>query len=252
MLGIAMGFAISNKIPFVSGFSIFVTGRAWEFIRLICHDKLNVKIVVTHAGIVGEDGSTHNALEDLSLMATLPNLHVLVPADNHEFVQMLKTSLITNGPFYIRLPRGSLPKVHTEDYSFKLGLPDVLKEGKDICIIGTGTGTSLALDAANLIEKELDINVKVVNLSTIKPINEIALIKELKRVKAALIIEEHNIYCGIGSIIARIISKEVHIPLEFVGINEEFGESGPRSKLLEKIGLDPKNICLKVKTLLKR
>jgi len=112
MLGTALGFAISGKIPIVSGFSIFTTGRAWEFIRLACHDNLNLKIIVTHGGLVGEDGSTHNALEDLSIMSTLPNLTILVPADRIELVQMLEYALNTNGPFYIRLPRGSFPKIH--------------------------------------------------------------------------------------------------------------------------------------------
>ena len=118
MLGTALGFAISGKIPVVSGFSIFTTGRAWEFIRFVCHDKLNVKIITTHGGIVGEDGSTHNALEDLSIMAILPNLTVLVPADNIELVQLLDNAFNIEGPFYIRLPRESFPKIHDENYKF--------------------------------------------------------------------------------------------------------------------------------------
>ena len=121
MLGSAIGFAISGKTPVVSGFSIFTTGRAWEFIRLASHDNLNVKIITTHGGIVGEDGSTHNALQDLSLMSTLPNLNVLVPVDNIELVEMLEFAFNMEGPFYIRLPRDSFPKIHDEDYKFYIG-----------------------------------------------------------------------------------------------------------------------------------
>ena len=138
LLGTALGFAVSGKIPVVSGFTIFTTGRAWEFIRVACHDKLNVKIITTHGGIVGEDGSTHNAFEDLSLMSILPNLTVLLPADNVELIHILKYAFETTGPFYIRLPRTSFPKIHDDHYKFTLGEPDVLIDGNDICLIGTG------------------------------------------------------------------------------------------------------------------
>ncbi|MFX1443319.1 MAG: transketolase family protein [Promethearchaeota archaeon] len=251
MVGTALGFAISGKIPIVSGFSIFTTGRAWEFIRFACHDKLNVKIIVTHGGIVGEDGSTHNALEDLSLMTTLPYLTVLVPVDNIELIQILDYAVNTEGPFYIRLPRGSFPKIHNEDFKFSIGTPDVLKKGKDICLIGTGYGSVLGLNSASQIENELNLSVKVINLSTIKPIYEDKLINEINDMKAIVIIEEHNIYCGIGSILARIISEKKIIPMRFIGITNSFGQSGNREKILNEHGLNVKYIKNQVEILSK-
>ena len=251
MLGTALGFAISGKIPVVSGFTIFTIGRAWEFIRLACHDKLNVKIITTHGGFVGEDGSTHNALEDLSIMATLPNLNILVPADTIELKQMLECALDTNGPFYIRLPRDSFDKIHDEDYIFTIGKPDILKNGDDICLIGIGYGSSLGLKSVPIIEDKFKISVKVINFPSIKPIHSKLLINEIKKAKALIIIEEHNIYCGFGSILARIISDNCPKPMRFIGIENSFGESGRRDELLSSYGLNIENILKQVNYLIK-
>ncbi|MFX1239735.1 MAG: transketolase family protein [Promethearchaeota archaeon] len=250
MLGTALGFSISGKIPVVSGFSIFTTGRAWEFIRFACHDNLNVKIITTHAGLVGEDGSTHNALEDLSLMAILPNLNVLVPSDNIELEKILEYTINTNGPFYVRLPRGAFPKIHKDDYIFKFGKPDILKEGKDICLIGTGYGSILAINSAISIEKELNLSIKVINLPTVKPIDNKSLLEEVVDSNGIIVIEEHNVYCGFGSIIARIISKNHPIPMKFIGINNSFGESGRREKLLDAYNINQKEILEQIKKLI--
>ena len=251
MLGAALGFAISGKIPIVSGFSIFTTGRAWEFIRLASHDNLNVKIITTHGGIVGEDGSTHNALEDLSLMSALPNLNVLVPSDNIDLIQILEYAFNARGPFYIRIPRGSFPKIHDPEYTFSIGKPDVLKEGKDICIIGTGYGSILGKSLATKIEKELGISLKIINFSSIKPIDQNLLLNELKSIKGVVIIEEHNIYCGVGSIFARIISEKNPLPMRFVGIRESYGHSGKREKILNDLGLNFENVKIQVEALIK-
>jgi len=251
MLGTALGFAISGKIPIVSGFSVFTTGRAWEFIRLACHDNLNIKIITTHGGIVGEDGSTHNALEDLSLMAILPNLTVMMPADNIELIQMLEYAFKTKGPIYIRLPRESFPKIHTDEYQFSLGKPDIIKEGDDICLIGTGYGNTLSLNSIPIIENQFKISVKVINISSIKPIDKKKLMSEIENIKGIVIIEEHNIYCGLGSILARIISENNPIPMKFVGIYNSFGQSGKRDEVLNSCGLNTKNIVKIVKDLLK-
>ena len=245
MVGVALGLAITGKIPVVSGFSIFTTGRAWEFIRMACHDNLNIKIITTHGGIVGEDGSTHNALEDISLMSILPNLKVIVPSDTIELLQILDYAFDTPGPFYIRLPRGNLPPIHNKNYHFCLGDPDILKDGKDYGLIGTGYGTTLAINSSVLLEKELNCSIKVINLPSIKPINEENLIKELEFLKGVIVIEEHNIYCGFGSIISRIVSK-TKIPVNFIGINDTFITSGPRDKLLEANGFNIKNIKIKL------
>ena len=250
MLGTALGLSISGKIPIVSGFSIFTTGRAWEFIRLACHDNLNIKIITTHGGFVGEDGSTHNALEDLSLMATLPNLNILVPSDNRELVEMLDYALNNKGPFYIRLPRRSFPKIHNDEYKFNIGKPDILKQGKDICLIGTGYGSFLALKSAESFEKNLKISIKVINLPSIKPIDKKSLIQEIENVKGIVIIEEHNIYCGVGSIIARIISEFNPKKMKFVGINNSFGESGTINELLNSYGLNEETILEQIKKII--
>lgn len=250
MLGTALGFAISGKIPVVSGFSIFTTGRAWEFIRFAAHDNLNLKIITTHGGLVGEDGSTHNSLEDLSLMAALPNLSVLIPSDNIELVKILDYTLNSEGPFYVRLPRSSFPKIHEDKYEFCLGKPDIIKDGKDICLIGTGYGSTLALKSANLIEKQLKTSIKVINLPTIKPIDEKCLLEEVKSVKGIVIIEEHNIYCGFGSIIARIISENNPKIMKFVGINNSFSESGKREVLLKSYGLSVEAIIRQIKKII--
>lgn len=242
MIGVALGLAISGKIPVVSGFSIFTTGRAWEFIRMACHDNLNIKIVTTHGGIVGEDGSTHNALEDISLMSILPNLRVLVPSDSIELVQMLKYAFHAHGPFYIRLPRGNLSNIHMKDYQFSLGEPDILREGNDYCLIGIGYGSNLGVTSATILEKELNYSIKVINLSSIKPINEEKLFDEVKFMKGIVIIEEHNIYCGVGSIIARILSQRGPLRMKFVAINDSFIPSGSREKLLDSNGLNIENI----------
>lgn len=250
MLGVALGFAISGKIPVVSGFTVFTTGRAWEFIRFACHDNLDIKIITTHSGFVGGDGSTHNAFEDLSLMCSLPNLKVLNPSDNIELIRILEYVFETEGPFYIRLPRGKFPKIHKDDYEFHIGEPEVVKDGEDICLIGTGYGTSLALDSAPEIEQNLNISTKIINVSSVKPIESTILIEEISRTKGVLVLEEHNKYCGFGSILARIICEHHPIPMRFIGIEDTFGQSGNREALLNFYGLNKRKVIKNVKSLL--
>jgi transketolase len=249
-IGSALGFAISGKIPIVSGFSIFTTGRAWEFIRLACHDNLNVKIVATHGGFVGEDGSTHNALEDLSLMSVLPNMSVLVPMDHIELIEMLKFAIQTQGPFFIRLPRGSFPQIHDSNFHFELGRPEVLKEGNEICLIGTGFGSILAYQSAGSLEKELGVSLKIINLSSIKPIDITKLKNQVNNLKGIIVVEEHNLYGGVGSIIARFLSEDVNLPMRFIGVENSFGQSGKREILLDKFGLNFQSLKEKIKSLL--
>ena len=250
MVGTAIGLAISGKVPVISGFSIFITGRAWEFIRLACHDKISLKIIATHSGFVGEDGSTHNALEDLSLMATLPNLTLLIPSDNIELEQILEYTFNNVGTFYIRLPRGSFPKIHNKNYKFSIGQADVLKKGKDICLIGTGYGSVLAFQLAPNIEKKLNISIKVINLPSIKPIDSIALIKEVNNTNGIVVLEEHNIYCGFGSIISRIISENSPQSMRFIGVRDTFVQSGKKDGLLDSNGFNEENLINQVKSLL--
>jgi transketolase len=250
MVGVALGFAISGKIPVVSGFSIFTTGRAWEFIRFACHDNLNVKIITTHGGIVGQDGSTHNALEDFSLMASLPNLTVLVPSDNIELISLLKYVFKTEGPFYIRLPRDSFPNLHNIGYKFNIGKPDIMKEGNDICLIGTGYGSALASKSVSSIEKEFKISIKIINLPTIKPIDEKSLLKEIKNINSIIVLEEHNTYCGFGSIIARIISKNYAKIVRVIGIDNLFAQSGKREAVLDSYKLNKQELVKQIKKII--
>jgi transketolase len=250
MVGTAIGLAISGKVPVVSGFSVFTTGRAWEFIRLACHDNLNMKIITTHSGIVGEDGSTHNALEDLSLMATLPNLTILIPSDNIELEQILEYVFNIVGTCYVRLPRGSLPLIHNKNYTFSIGKPDILKKGKDICLIGTGYGSILAFQLAPKIEEKLNISIKVINFPCIKPINSDALIKEVKNTKGIVILEEHNFYCGFGSIISRIFSEYFPLPMRFIGVQDTFIPSGKTDILLDSYGFNEETLINQVESLL--
>ena len=241
-MGVAIGFAISGTMPIISGFSIFTTGRAWEFIRLVCHDNLNVKIITTHAGFVGEDGGTHHALEDLSLMGILPNLNILVPIDGIELSQMLTDAFSTKGPFYIRLPRSAFPPIHDETYKFKRGAIDKLKNGNEICLIGIGYGSILAYQNVNQLEKELNLSIKILNLSTIKPLESSILTRELKNMKAVIVIEEHNSYWGVGSMVAKLAAETLQIPMRFLGVNDLFGQSGSREDLLVKHGFTYENL----------
>jgi transketolase len=250
MVGAAMGLAISGKIPVVSGFAMFTIGRAWEFIRMACHDNLNIKFITTHAGIVGEDGSSHNALEDLSITASLPHLNILVPCDNIELQSMLEFGLNAKGPFYIRLPRSFLPHIHKQSYKYSKNQIDVIKEGKDLCIIGTGYGSSLGYNNISKLEEEFNISIKLINLSTIKPIPIEKLQEETKNINKILVIEEHNIYCGITSIIARILSSKDQKLIESIGIRNTFGQSGEREKILNKHGFNLENIIKNIKSLL--
>ena len=200
---------------------------------------------------MGEDGSIHHALEDLSLMGTLPNLIILIPSDNIELREILEYTFNNKGPFYIRLPRGSFPKIHTTDYKFSLGKPDKLKEGDDICLIGMGYGSILAINSAHSLEKQFNISLKVVNLPTIKPINTKLLINEIKGSKGLIVLEEHNTYCGFGSILAKIISENYPLPMRFIGINNAFGESGRRESLLDSYGLNEREISKNIHQILK-
>ncbi|MBY9007032.1 MAG: transketolase family protein [Candidatus Lokiarchaeota archaeon] len=245
MIGASMGFAISNKMPIVCGFSLFTTGRAWEFIRLACHDNLNIKFVTTHAGLVGGDGSTHSALEDLSLMSCLPNLNVLVPGDNVEIEKILEYAFNTPGPFYIRLPRGSLEDIHKKDFTFNPNSIDIIKEGNeinDICMIGVGSGSSIAIQSVSKLEKDLNISIKIINQSVVKPINIKNFISRIKNDKCILVIEEHNTYCGFGSIISRIVSENCPKYIKTLGIENSFGQSGSRIELLDYYGFNYENI----------
>ena len=248
LVGAACGFAAAGKIPFASTFAMFATGRAFEIIRnSACYPKLNVKICATHAGItVGEDGGSHQSVEDISLMRSIPNMTVLVPADGVEAEKMIFTAAEYNGPMYVRLGRSAVPTLFDENYNFEIGKGVVLKEGNDATIIACGMMVNEALIAADMLKEE-NINVRVINMSTIKPIDTELIIKAAKETKAIVTAEEHSIIGGLGSAVSEVVSENHPVKVKKVGLNDCFGESGTPGELLEKYGLTAKNIVAKVK-----
>lgn len=248
LVGAACGFAAAGKIPFASTFAMFATGRAFEVIRnSACYPKLNVKICATHAGItVGEDGGSHQSVEDISLMRSVPNMTVLVPADGVEAEKMIFAAAEFNGPMYVRLGRSAVPTLFDEDYNFEIGKGVVLKEGNDATIIACGMMVNEAILAADMLKEE-NINVRVINMSTIKPIDTELIIKAAKETKAIVTAEEHSIIGGLGSAVSEVVSENCPIIVKKVGINDCFGESGTPAELLEKYGLTAKHIVEKVK-----
>ena len=248
LVGAACGFAAAGKIPFASTFAIFATGRGFEIIRnSACYPKLNVKICATHAGItVGEDGGSHQSVEDISLMRSIPNMTVLVPADGVEAEKMIFAAAEYNGPMYVRLGRSAVPTLFDENYNFEIGKGVVLKEGNDATIIACGMMVNEALIAADMLKEE-NINVRVINMSTIKPIDTELIIKAAKETKAIVTAEEHSIIGGLGSAVSEVVSENHPVKVKKVGLNDCFGESGTPGELLEKYGLTAKNIVAKVK-----
>ena len=248
LVGAACGFAAAGKIPFASTFAMFATGRAFEVIRnSACYPKLNVKICATHAGItVGEDGGSHQSVEDISLMRSVPNMTVLVPADGVEAEKMIFAAAEFNGPMYVRLGRSAVPTLFGEDYNFEIGKGVVLKEGNDATIIACGMMVNEAILAADMLKEE-NINVRVINMSTIKPIDTELIIKAAKETKAIVTAEEHSIIGGLGSAVSEVVSENCPTIVKKVGINDCFGESGTPAELLEKYGLTAKHIVEKVK-----
>ena len=248
LVGAACGFATAGKIPFASTFAMFATGRAFEVIRnSVCYPKLNVKICATHAGItVGEDGGSHQSVEDISLMRSIPNMTVVVPADGIEAEKMIFAAAEFNGPMYVRLGRSAVPTIFGEDYNFEIGKGVVLRDGNDVTIIACGIMVNEALIAADILKEE-NINARVINMSTIKPIDTELIIKAAKETKAIVTAEEHSIIGGLGSAVSEVVSENCPTIVKKVGINDCFGESGTPAELLEKYGLTAKHIVEKVK-----
>ncbi len=252
MMGVAAGFAATGKIPFVSTFAMFATGRAFEIIRnSIAYPKLNVKICATHAGItVGEDGASHQALEDIACMRAIPNMTVIVPADAVETDAVIHAVSKFDGPVYVRLGRLAVPIINdSETYSFELGKGVELKEGKDVTIFATGMMVSEALKASEIL-KEQEINAGVVNIHTIKPIDKDLIIKKAKETGAVITVEEHNIIGGLGSAVAEVLSENHPVIMKRIGINDSFGESGKPKDLLEKYKLTASQIVKRTKELM--
>ncbi len=253
LMGTAAGLANAGKIPFASTFAIFATGRAYDQIRnSICYPKLNVKIAATHAGLtVGEDGATHQALEDIALMRVIPNMTVIVPADGPEAEQAIRAAAEMEGPVYIRLGRSGVPVINGDDYKFELGKGVTLKKGNDVTIVATGIMVSIALDAAEALANE-GIDAEVINIHTIKPIDKDLIATSAKKTGAVVSAEEHNIIGGLGGAVAEVLAQYCPVPQEFLGTMDTFGESGTPDALLEKYGLTAQSIVEKAKKAIAR
>ena len=252
MVGIAAGLASSGKIPFASTFAVFLPGRCFDQVRMsISQPGLNVKLAATHSGItVGEDGISHQAIEDLALICSLPAFTVLVPADAVEANQAVKAASETFGPFYIRLGRPKVPVIYSQDYKFEIGKAVSMRQGKDVTIIAIGTMVKAALDAAVNLQSQ-GIDCSVLNMSTLQPIDQNAIIKAAAETGAIVTAEEHLLHGGLGSIVARITAKNKPVPMEFVGI-KDYAMSGKPAELLERYGLTVKGIQDAVTCVVKR
>ncbi len=253
LMGTAAGLAAAGKIPFVSSFAMFATGRAFEQIRnSIAYPKLNVKIAATHAGItVGEDGASHQTVEDISLMRSLPSMTVIVPADGIEAEAVIFAAAEMEGPVYIRLGRLAVPTVNKENYHFEWGKASILNEGSDITLIGTGIMVDACLQAREILEAE-GISAGVINVHTIKPIDRETIVKMAKMTGAVVTAEEHSVIGGLGSAVAEVLSELYPVPMRRVGIDDTFGESGKPLDLLNKYGLNAESIVRSAKEVIKR
>lgn len=249
MMGVAAGLSTCGKIPFVSTFAMFAAGRAFEQIRnSICYPKLNVKVCATHAGLtVGEDGASHQAIEDISLMRSIPNMTVINPADGVETDAVIKAIAEIDGPCYVRLGRLAVNNINdAATYKFELGKGIKLKEGNDVTLVATGIMVEAVLEAAEMLAKE-GINARVINIHTIKPIDREILVNAAKETGAIVTAEEHNVIGGLGSAVAEVLTEECPVPVLKVGVQDTFGESGKPNELLEAYGLTAKNIVEKAK-----
>ena len=243
MVGIAAGLAASGKIPFASTFAVFVPGRCFDQIRMsIAYPGFNVKLVATHGGItVGEDGASHHSVEDLALICSLPGFSVIVPADAIEAAQAVEVAAVTQGPFYIRLPRPKIPLIYDDSYCFGLGKAVMMKQGKDATIIAIGTMVAPALEAAENL-KRVGVDCRVLNMPTLKPIDEDAIIRAATETGTIVTAEEHLEHGGLGSVVAQVVARHKPVPMEFVAIKDTYAKSGKPSELLQRYGLTAKDI----------
>ena len=249
MIGIAAGLATTGKVPFASSFAMFAAGRAFEQVRnAVGYPKLNVKIGATHAGIsVGEDGASHQCNEDIALMRTIPGMVVINPSDDVEAKAAVRAAYEHVGPVYLRFGRLAAPVINdTPDYKFELGKGVLLRDGKDITIVATGLEVGYALEAAKMLEAD-GIDARVINIHTIKPIDEEIIVKAAQETKKIFTVEEHSIIGGLGSAVCDVLCEKYPAPVYKIGMRDKFGESGPALELLHKYELDAEGIYKQVK-----
>ena len=249
MMTVAAGIATTGKVPFASSFAMFAAGRAFEQVRnSIGYPQLNVKIGATHGGIsVGEDGATHQCNEDLGIMRTIPGMVVINPSDDVEAKAAVKAAYEHVGPVYMRFGRLAVPVINdNEDYKFEIGKGIVLREGKDVAIIATGLEVAESLAAAEMLAAD-GIDAKVINIHTIKPLDEELVVAAAKETGKVVTVEEHSVIGGLGSAVAEVLAEKAPTKMMRIGINDTFGESGPAVALIKKYGLDAESIYKKVK-----
>lgn len=254
LVATAAGLAAAGKVPFASSFAMFAAGRAYEIVRnSVAYPKLNVKVAATHAGItVGEDGASHQCLEDLSLMRTIPNMVVINPADATEARAAVLKAAEYNGPVYLRFGRMGVPVVFDQEtFEFEIGKGQTVIEGTDVTLIGTGIMLDAAMKAAELLKEE-GISARVLNMATIKPIDTELILKAAEETKAIVTCEEHSIIGGLGSAVAEVLVEATPVPMERVGVRDVFGESGPGAELLVKYKLTAADVAEAAKKVIKR
>ncbi len=254
MIGVAAGLATTGKIPFASSFAMFACGRAWEFVRnSVCHNQLNVKICATHAGLtVGEDGASHQIVEDIAIMRAIPHMTVIVPADATEAKLATKAIAEFHGPVYMRLGRSNVPVLFDEkEYEFKIGKAHVIKPGIDVSIFAYGVMVSRALWAQELLQAE-GISAEVINVSTIKPLDIDTILESIHRTGCAVTCEEHNIHGGLGDAIASVLTENHSIPMKRIGVMDQFGQSGKSDELLIHYGLTKEKIAEAAREVIRR
>ncbi len=253
MVGVAAGLASCGKISFISTFAIFATGRAWDQIRnTVCYSKLNVKIVATHAGItVGPDGSSHQALEDIALMRPIPNMTIIVPCDGPETEEAIKAVSRYAGPVYVRLGRCKVPTISSGKDGFELGKARLIQEGKDVTIIACGLMVKEALKARENLEKE-GLTAQIVNVHTIKPLDEEMVIRCARKTKRVVVCEEHMINGGLASAVSEVLGETYPVPIARIGIKNKFGQSGTPEELMKEYHLTAEDISKAARELIER
>ncbi len=251
MMGVASGLSWTGKKVFVSSFAIFATGRAYDFVRQsVCYADSDVRIVATHAGLtVGEDGATHQMLEDIGLMSGLPRMRVLVPADARETEQIIRYVYENRGPFYVRLSREKVPVVHDSD-TFRYGKAETITDGDDVTIMATGILVAAAKVASNHL-KQGGISARVLNMATIKPIDRDSVVKAARETGRIVTAEEHSIYNGLGSRVSEVVTESYPVQVKRLGVNDTFGESGKSWELMDKYSLNPMGIVNSVEEIMK-
>ena len=252
MIGTAAGLAACGKVPFASTFSVFATGRAFDQVRnSVCYPNLNVKIVGTHAGItVGEDGGTHQAIEDIALMRSLPNMSIVVPSDDVEARAAVLAAAAYKGPMYLRMARVASPTYHNDSYVFTLGKGEIIREGSDLTIIACGLMVMKAMEAAEQLAKE-GVSARVIYMHTIKPLDHKLVIESAKTTGKIITVEEANILGGLGSAVCETVSEYCPVPVKRIGVKDIFGKSGNPDKLLQEYGLTAEHIIEEARKLCK-